>query len=1063
MTFEPFPAGREHRNISAWAIRNPIAVSVLFLLLTLAGLFAFPGLRINNTPDLDLPIVVISAAQPGAGPSEIEALVTRRIEDAVASLANIKHITSTVSDGASTTVVEFVLGKNIDSAVTEIRDKVAEIRADLPAGLREPVVTHVEAAGGAILTYTVASSDGSEKQVSRFIDDTIAKALLFIPGVAQIERLGGVDGEIRIALKPGRLLALGVTANDVNTQLRDLNLNLPAGRGTIGGAEQTIRTLGSTASIEELRARSIALPGGRTARLGDLAEVADGTAEIRGAALFDGRRVQAFNVMRTRASSEVWVADQVATAITRIEAANPAIEIHLVANTVDFSRDGFHAAIEALLVGAVLAVLVIWAFLRDWRATFVASLAIPLSLVPTFLIMKWLGFSLNNVTLLGLTLVIGVLVDDAIVEIENIVRHLRSNPKAGAYRAALDGSAEIGLAVVATTAAILAVFVPVAFMPGIPGQFFRQFGLTVSAAVGFSLLVARLLTPLLSAYLLKPAVKRRAGSIQRTYIACLRCCLRHRLTTIGAGVLFFAVSVALVPFIPRDFVPGGDKGRSALSIELAPGATLADTEAVTREATRILKARTEVVSVFASIGTASTGGVDGVSLGSIRKAGNPQMASLIVRLTPRGQRGVSQQAFEDSIRPELERLPGARIHFAADSRGGSRLQITLVGEDAAVLASAGRDLERQMRGVPRLSGARSTASLTRPELRIFPRDERAAERGVSVADIGATARLATIGDIDQSLARFDLTDRQIPIRVMLDESARGELDQLRALQIAGRNGLVPLDAVAEIRFGAGPAQINHLDRMRKITVEAELNGLPLGEAIRLVAELPIMVNLPQGVHEKEVGDKETMHELVSGFAVTLGAGVLLVYLVLVLLFRGFIQPLTIMSALPLSLGGALLALLLAQKSLSIASIVGLLMLMGIVAKNSILLVESAIAARRTQGLSRDEAIINAAEKRSQPIVMTTVAMCAGMLHVAFGLGADSEFRSPMALVVIGGLITSTLLSLVFVPAAYSYMDQLETWLAERLSGRRKRLGVALRQSSLAHVVVASQELTNEPI
>jgi hydrophobic/amphiphilic exporter-1 (mainly G- bacteria), HAE1 family len=1043
MRFDRFSAAGNHRNISAWAIRNPILVGVLFLLLTLAGLLAFPTLRINNTPDLDLPAVVISVAQPGAGPSEIEALVTRRIEDAVAGLADIRHITSTVSDGASTTVVEFVLGRNIDSAVNDIRDKVAEVRADLPAGLREPVVTHVEAAGGAILTYTVAATERDEKQLSRLVDDTITRSLLLIPGVAQVDRLGGVDSEIRVALRPDRLLALGVTASDVNGQLRDLNLNLPGGRGMVGGVEQTIRTLGSVASVEQLRLRSIALPGGRTARLGDLAEVADGTAEIRGSALLDGRKVLAFTVMRTRASSEVAVADQVAAAIARIEAADPALRIALVANTVDFSRDGFRAAIEALLIGAALAVLVVWAFLRDWRATFVASVAIPLSLIPTFLVMKLLGFSLNNVTLLGLTLVIGVLVDDAIVEIENIVRHLRARPQDGAYVAALDGSAEIGFAVIATTAAILAVFVPVAFMPGIPGQFFRQFGLTVAAAVAFSLLVARLLTPLLSAYLLKPGQPQRrgradGGRMQRWYIGVLRACLRHRLVTIGGGILFFAASVALVPFIPHDFVPAGDRDRAALSIELAPGSTLADTEAVTREATRILKARPEVVSVFAAVGAASSGSVEGAALGNIRKAGDPQAANLTVKLLPRAERSLSQQEFENAIRPELERLAGARVHFAADKRGGSRLQITLVGDDPAALAGAARDLERQMRGIPRLSGARSTASLMRPELRIIPRDERAAERGVSVADIGATARLATVGDVDQSLARFDLADRQIPIRVMLEEHARGDLDTLRSLQVSGRDGLVPLDAVAEIRYGAGPAQINHLDRLRKMTVEAELNGLPLGEAVRAVGELPIMRTLPAGVREQEVGDKETMRETLHGFALTLGAGVLLVYLVLVVLFGGFIQPITIMSALPLSLGGAMLALLMAQKSLGIAAIVGLLMLMGIVAKNSILLVESAIAARSLRGLSRSEAIIEAAQKRGKPIVMTTVAMCAGMLHVACGFGADAEFRSPMALVVIGGLITSTVLSLVFVPAAYTYMDQFEGWLAGRFGLRSAR-------------------------
>jgi HAE1 family hydrophobic/amphiphilic exporter-1 len=1034
---------REPRNISAWAIRNPVPVCVLFLLLTLAGLSAFPALRINNAPDIDLPAVLISAAQPGAGPSEIEALVTRRIEDAMSGLGNVKHVTSTVMDGASTTVVEFVLGKDMDSALNEVRDRVAQIKSDLPSGLRDPVVSRVEAAGGVILTYTVSAPAMNDQQISRFVDDTIAKTLLFVPGVNQVNRIGGVDRELRIVLRPDRLLALGVTTTQINAQLRDLNLNLPGGRGTVGHNEQTIRTLGSAASVEELRDRTIALTGGRTARLGDLAEVVDGTAEIRSAALLDGNPVVGFTVMRMRGSSEVLVADQVATALARIEAANPNVRIGLIATTVDFVKAGFRAAIESFAVGALLAVLVVWVFLRDWRATFIVSLAIPLSLVPTFLVMKWFGFSLNNVTLLGLTLVVGVLVDDAIVEIENIVRHMRLNPEAGAYRAALDGSAEIGPAVVATTAAILAVFVPVAFMPGIPGQFFFQFGVTVSASVTFSLVVARLLTPLLGAHLLKPGRQHYRGvdAVGRYYTVLLRFCLRHRLATMAIGAAFFGASIALAPLIPRDFVPGADRGRSVLSVELAPGATLADTEAVVREATRILKLRPEVVSVLATIGAAG-GGADGSGLGSIAKAGDPRTASLTAMLVPREARGMNQQAFEASILPDLERLPGARVRFGADRRGGSRLQITLVSDDTAALASTARELERQMRRIPRLADARSSVSLTRPELQIVPRESRAAELGVSVAGIGATARIATIGDVDQNLANFDLPDRQIPIRVTLDDSVRGDLDSLRTLQVEGRNGLVPLGAVADIRHGAGPAQIDRLDRVRKATVEAELNGLPLGEAVRLVAELPIMRNLPAGVHEMETGNKELMRELFGGFTIALGAGVLLVYLVLVLLFGRFLQPLTIMSALPLSLGGALMALLITQKSLGVAAVVGVLMLMGIVAKNSILLVESAIQARSTRGLSRDEAILEAVQKRARPIVMTTLALCAGMTHIAVGFGADSEFRSPMALVVIGGLVTSTLLSLIFVPAAYSLVDQLEGWLIRRPGRRRSNAGVA---------------------
>ncbi|HWX50826.1 MAG TPA: efflux RND transporter permease subunit [Roseomonas sp.] len=1029
-------------NISSWAIRNPIPTVVLFLLLTLGGLAAFPMLRVNNTPDIDLPAVVVTVMQPGAAPSELETQVTRRVEDAVAGLGDVKHITSIVQDGTSTTIIEFNLGKDPDRATNDVRDKVSQIRADLPASIRDPVISRVEITGGAILTYTVAAPGLSTEQLSWFVTDTVAKSLLSVPGVAQVNRVGGVEREIRVALRPERLRALGITALQVNEQLRTANLNLPGGRGTLGESEQSIRTLGSAATVEALRARPIILPGGRTARLEEIAEVTDSTAEVRTAARLDGEPVVAFEVMRTRGSSEVKVAEQVAERVAALETSHPGVTIRRVTSTVAFVQAGYHAALDALLVGSGLAVLVVWIFLRDWRATLVACVAMPLSLIPTFLVLQWLGYALSNITLLGLTLVVGVLVDDAIVEIENIVRHLRARPEQGARRAALEASAEIGLAVMATTGAILAVFVPVTFMPGIPGQFFRQFGLTVAAAVTFSLLVARLLTPLMGAYLLKPQRQARSeevgdGTVGRRYLALLDWCLRHRWTTLAGATGFFALSLALVPLIPTDFVPAADRGRSALAMELAPGSTLAETDAAVRRATAILKARPEVESVFASLGTASI--VGGPGMGSATAQGDPRNANLIITLKPRAERALTQQQFEAAVRPALEAIPGLRVRFGADGMSGSKASVTLVGDDAVRLAAAARVLEQQMRGIPALSGARSTASLERPELQIVPLEARAAELGVSVAAIGETARIATMGDIDQNLARFNLPDRQIPIRVMLEEGARGDLETLRALRLAGRADLaVPLGAVAEIRHGAGPAQIDRLDRVRKATVEAELNGMPLGEATRLIRALPIMQNLPPGVHERETGDTEVMRELFGGFVMALAAGVLLIYLVLVLLFGGFLQPLTIMSALPLSLGGALMALLLAQKALGVSAVIGVLMLMGIVAKNSILLVEYAIEARRA-GLARGAALVEAARKRARPIVMTTVAMTAGMVHIAAGVGADAEFRAPMALVVIGGLITSTLLSLVVVPVVYTVVDDVG-----RLFARLLRRGAGLR-------------------
>ena len=1019
------PRPLDHANISAWAIRNPIPTIVLFLALTIGGLVAFPMLRINNTPDIDLPAVLVTIMQPGAAPSELETQVTRRVEDAIAGLSDIKHITSYSQDGISIVVVEFAMGKDVDRATNDVRDKVSQIRADLPASIRDPIVNRIEVTGGAILTYTVSAPAMDQAQLSWFVTDSVAKALLSVTGVAQVNRVGGVEREIRVSLKPDRLLALGITASQVNDQLRAANLNLPGGRGTLGESEQSIRTLGSAESVAALRARPIILPGGRTARLGEIAEVTDSNAEVRTAARLDGRPVVAFEVLRTRGSSEIRVAEGVAAKVAELEARHPGVTITRVATTTDHVRRGFIGAVEALLFGSGLAVLVVWIFLRDWRATLICCIAMPLSLIPTFLVLQWLGYSLSNITLLGLTLVVGVLVDDAIVEIENIVRHLQTYPERGAYEAALDASAEIGLAVMATTGAILAVFIPVAFMPGVPGQFFRQFGLTVAAAVFFSLVVARLLTPLMGAYLLRPDPNRASGEVGdgrvgRRYIRLLHWSLRHRWITLAGATGFFALSVALVPLIPSDFVPAADRGRSALAIELNPGATIEETEAAVQRATAILKQRPEVVSVFASLGTSNVAG--GPGMGSTTTQGDPRNANLIVSLVPHAERKLTQQQFEAAVRPALEQIPGARIRFGADGTSGAKIAITLIGDDATALTAAARELERQMRTVPGFSGVRSVASLERPELQIVPREARAAELGVSASAIGITARIATMGDADQNLARFNLPDRQIPIRVMLEEESRDRMETLRALRVAGRQDLaVPLETVAEIRHGAGPAQIERLGRTRRATVEAELNGMPLGKATALVNALPIMKSLPPGVRERETGDKEIMAELMGGFVMALGAGVLLIYLVLVLLFGGFLQPLTILSALPLSLGGALMALLLTQKALGVSAVIGVLMLMGIVAKNSILLVEYAIEARAA-GMARAKALEEAARKRARPIIMTTIAMTAGMAHIALGIGADAEFRAPMALVVIGGLITSTLLSLVVVPAVYTVVD-----------------------------------------
>ncbi len=1018
----------EQGNISAWSIRNPVAVTVLFIFLAAAGLAAWPGLRVTAMPDVELPVVQVGIAYPGAAPSEIETQVTRLVEESIAGIGDIRHIHSAVTEGLSLTYVEFTLGRDVAAATADVRDRTGRIRAELPGGILEPVITPLDSSGGAILTYAVSAPGLSPADLSRFVDEEVSRALLGIRGVAEVVRIGGADEEVRVALRPDRLLAHGLGAAEVSAQLLADLRDLPGGRMGLGGEEQWIRALGAAPSLAALAAHPVRLPGGGFTRLDAIAEVTLGTAEVRTAAWLDGLPVVAFEVLRARGSSELAVARAVEARLEALGAERAGLAFTRVAATVTDAEEGLAIAIEALLAGAALAMLVVWLFLRDWSATWICALAMPLSLLPVFAVIALAGFSLNTVTLLGLTLVVGILVDDAIVEVENVVRHLRADPAGGVRHAAFAASAEIGLAVVATTATILAVFVPVAFLPGVPGRFFREFGLTVATAVFFSLVVARMLTPLLAAHALRPGPPPRpAGPLMRGYGSLLRRALDRPRLTLAAGVALLGVSVALAPLIPRDFLAAPDRGRIGIAMELPPGAPLAVTARTAAEATRLIRARPEVAAVFTSLGTVVSGQA---GIGASTRTGEPRMANFIVTLVPRGDRALSQRAVEAALRAALADLPGARFRFGADGQGAARLQVTLMGEDPALLATTAAELERQMRGLGRFAAVRSAASLERPELRLVPDAAGAADLGVTTAAIAQTIRIATIGDVASNLPRFDQPGRRVPVRVMTDEAWRRSPETLERLTLATPSGAqVPLAQLLHIESGGGPSRLDRLDRQRRVTVEAETGGMPLGEAVALVDALPVMTSLPAGIGREALGDAATMRELFAGFAFAMAAGIGCVYLVLVLLFGSFLQPLVILAALPLALTGALLALLMTGRPLGLSAVIGLLMLMGIVAKNSILIVEYAIVARRAQGLSARAAAREAAMKRARPVVMTTAAMCAGMAHIAAGIGADAEFRAPMAMVAIGGLLSSTLLSLLVVPAGYVCMAAIEDRIA----------------------------------
>ena len=1014
-------------RISSWSIRNPIPVVLLFVVLTLGGIFGYANLRVNNFPDIDFPIVVVTVVQPGAAPSELETQVTRLVEDSVSGLGGVKHINSTVVEGASTTSIEFEIGVDLEKATNDVRNAVAATRANLPQDVQDPVVTRVEGSGQPLLYYVVRAPRMNPEQLSWFVDNDVAKRMLSLKGVAQISRLGGVDREVEVQLDPAKLAGQGVSAATVSQQLKVNNINLPGGRGEVGGQEQAIRTVASADSVADLVNRRINLPNGRSVRLGDLGLVQDQWADQRGLARYNGQEVVGFSITRSIGSSEITVAKTARESLKQFGRERPDVRFEEVSSTTDQLQRTLDASNEALVLGALLAVAVVWLFLRDWRATLVTGLAIPLSLIPTFAVMALFNQSINVITLLALSLTIGVLVDDAIVEIENIVRHMREGK--APYPAAIEAADEIGLAVVATTMTLVAVFAPTGVMPGIVGQFFRSFAVAACVSVLFSLLVARTLTPLMGAYLLRSKAVRDEDEPfwMAFYQRCLRWALRHRIIVIGSGIAFFVVSIFLVFQIPSDFIPAEDQSTSTLSFQLPPGATLAETDAIAQRLTTLLRKRPEVKAVYASIGAAAKSfGFNGNN-----SAGEVRSGSLTIDLVPPGQRRLSQQQFEKDVGPLLV-VPGARLQFGAVGNGPSSLfGITLVGDDPLVLTRATDELGRQMRTVPGLSNIVSSASLVRPEIQITPRPDVAAQLGVSSQDISQVARVATLGDVDQLLPKFNLPDRQIPIRVVLSNEARSNLDVIRNLQVPTRlGGSVPISAVADINFGAGPDQVTRQDRRRSASITAELGGLSLSQAQVAVRKLPIMLHLPQGVREAANQQTEGFGELLSGFAFALITGVLMMYVVLVLLFRSFADPLTIQAALPLSFGGAFIGLLLTGKSLSMPAFIGIIMLMGIAAKNSILLVDYAILAMH-RGMSREEALLDAARKRARPIIMTTIAMSAGMLPVAIGLGSGSEFRKPMAIAVIGGLMTSTLLSLLFIPVAFTYFDSLGAWASRK--------------------------------
>ncbi len=1063
-------------NFSAWSIRNPIAPLLAFALLLYVGIQSFYSLPITRFPNIDVPVIAISVTQSGAAPAELEVQVTKEIEDAVAGIEGVDDIVSTVTDGSSVTSVLFKIEKPTNQALQDVKDAIDRIRSDLPASIEEPVVSKIDVEGQAIQTFAVSSPNMTLEELSWFVDDKVKRALQGQPGIGKIDRFGGADREVRVDLNQDKLDSYGISAADVNRQIRSMNADAGSGRGQIAGAEQAIRTLGDARSVEKLTNTMIALPNGRFVRLSELGKISDTYEEPRSFSRFNGNPVVTFAVFRSKGASEVTVAGSVEKALGSVRAQNPDVSIEMVDDAVYFTYGNYEAALHTLVEGALLAVAVVLLFLRNWRATLISAVALPLSAIPTFFVMDMLGFSLNLVSFLALTLATGILVDDAIVEVENIARHIRMGKSP--YRAAIEAADEIGLAVIATTFTIIAVFVPVSFMPGIPGQYFIQFGLTVAVAVFFSLAVARLITPVMAAYLMRSSDadghgEEKEGRFMRGYtwlVSKTTGTWYARYATLLGAFAFLIASVMLLFTVPGSFMPPEDASRVVLSVELPPDAMLDDTDRTTTQVYDEVKDIDGVKSVFVLGGSSPKGDLElrrasvTVILDRLEHSlayrlvndvlgGIPVIGPYLPKMEAHG-RLRPQWDIEKEIFAKLRDIPDVRI-IKLNDRGERDLAFNLLSNNEADLNDTVAVLEAKLRADPLLANVSSEGSLPRPELQIRPRDDQMARFGITTAQISEVVRVATIGDIDSQLSKVSLDNRLIPIRVQVDRAFRADLAAIRNLKIQTAGGqFVPLSSVADIDYSEGPSAVKRHNRNRVVSIGSDLQqGVALDTATARFKEIASGIDMPSTVQFAESGDAEIQAEMQQSFGNAMLLGLLLVLMVLILLFKDVIQPFTILLSLPLAIGGVAAGLILTQNALSMPVLIGILMLMGIVTKNAILLVDFAIEMRHA-GMERVEAMIEAGRKRARPIVMTSIAMSAGMLPSALGVGEGGAFRSPMAIAVIGGIIVSTVLSLVVVPSFFLIMDDLSRflgWAFGRFVGKKDDELLAMEPQALTQL------------
>lgn len=1011
-------------NFSAYSIKNPLVAILLFALLTLMGVFGFYQMKIQQFPDITFPAVVTTITLNGATPDQLENDIAKKVENKIASIEGVKTLRTTLQTGAVTVFTEFALEKDINEALDDVRSAVSEVKGDLPQASDEPIISKLSTTGFPVVTYSISSDKMTQMELSWFVEDTITKRLSSIKGVGSVALIGGIERQIQVLPNTHQLMAWQMPIGQLSGQIFGKWQDTTGGEAKVAGQTQTVRVVGMGSSVSDLSAMQITTPSGTT-RLDGMATILDTHAEASSLATLtnqdlDGKSVIAFNITRAKGAGEVEVVSAIDKEIELLKREFEGIGIEKIVDYAKPIEENYHATMQMLIEGGVLAVIVVFIFLKDWRATFVAAAALPLSIIPTFFVMYVFGFSLNMISLLALTLVVGVLVDDAIVEIENIMRHLAMGKTP--YEAAMEAADEIGLAVVATTFTLIAVFLPTAFMSGVIGQFFKQFGWTAALSVFMSLLVARLVTPMMAAYLLKP-IKHKQKPQSRTmifYLKTVKWALSHRLVTMMATLGFFVGSVLLAGFLPTAFMPLDETNQTQVSIELTADATLSDTQRISQMAVAKIKEVAGVSQVLMVVGSAQNTGDPATSKGSATN-----IATLDVRLGERGERP-SKDKIESQISDALKDVPSARFKVGLEGAGSSSGYIFAVkSANKDTLDQTVKAIIKEVRALDGVNNVVSDKALPKPELTVIPNEMAMADKGVSTSDLANTLRVATVGDYDQFLPKLNLDTRQIPIVIRLSDTDKQNTTDLLNLYVPSAKGqAVQVKDVAQLKFGSGESGVTRLDRERAISITV-YSDKAMGELVNLVKATPTLANLPEGVSVKDVGEAENMAELFTGFMVAMGVGVFCIFAVLILLFHRILQPLTILMALPLSIGGALVGLIVSGSSLSMPAMIGFILLMGIATKNSILLVDYAIIAQDEHGMSRFDALMDACQKRAQPIIMTTIAMGAGMLPLIIGFGnADTSFSQPMAVAVLGGLITSTLLSLVVIPVVYTLMDDV---------------------------------------